>query len=537
MGLCLKASSANRWPKGVVPFQIDATTYPLGSAGRQQVLLAINAWNTTGIVSLVPATATDTNFVNITLSGTAGACSSPIGRQGGSQAVGCISSASAGVIMHEIGHALGLIHEHKRPDRNTFITVNPANIAAGFVGQFSPVDATNCPIGPYDCGSIMHYGPTSFSVDGVKPTITVINPAACANIGQRSALSAGDVAAARVMYDSVTGLNKFPVLSDTTDNGPALSFHDNALFLAWRGSGNDNLNVSVSDDRGGSFHGAHTSPETSDDAPALASHNGRLFIAWKGSGNDNINVGVVTRSSSGGIESISNKIILPPSDTTDASPAIASHNGNLYLAFKGSGNDNLNVMVSTDNGASFADSRKHVSGETSSDSPTLVSCGGSLYIGWKGSGNENFNVATVDVGTDPANPNITGFSNKVTFGDTTPLRPMLAQQNGLLFVSWKGAGNDNFNIMFPGDHAGCTQKFITTESSSHSPALASDASTMWVAWKGSGNENLNMAVVEFASQAADAVAQGLTAMNNDLFNGSYRFRRLWRRASRTSHKV
>jgi hypothetical protein len=224
----------------------------------------------------------------------------------------------------------------------------------------------------------------------------------------------------------------------------------------------------------------------------------------------------VNRSGSGArdIESISGKVIL--GETTDVSPALASHSGNLYLAFKGSGNENLNVMVSTDNGASFG--RKHVSGETTTDSPTLVSCGGSLYIGWKDSGNENFNVATVDVGTDPANPNITGFSNKVTFGDTTPLRPTLAQQNGLLFVSWKGAGNDNFNIMFPGDHDGCTQKFITTESSSHSPALASDAGTMWVAWKGSGNENLNIAVVEFASQAADSVAQGLTAMNNDLFN-------------------
>src|SRR4051794_11480103 len=112
----------------------------------------------------------------------------------------------------------------------------------------------------------MHYGATSFSVDGVKPTIKVVNSKVCTNIGQRIALSVGDVAAARVMYDSITGLSS-KILGDTTDNGPALAFHDNALFLAWRGSGNDNLNVSVSDDRGGSFHGKHTSPESSDDSP------------------------------------------------------------------------------------------------------------------------------------------------------------------------------------------------------------------------------------------------------------------------------
>ena len=41
---------------------------------------------------------------------------------------------------------------------------------------------------------------------------------------------------------------------------------------------------------------------------------------------------------------------------------------------------------------------------------------------------------------------------------------------------------------------------------------------MWIAWKGSGNENLNVAVVNFISQGADSIQQGVTAMNNDLFN-------------------
>jgi Astacin (Peptidase family M12A) len=480
------------------------------------VLLAVNAWNTTSVVKLVPFVATNTDFFFITRSADAAACSSPIGKQGGQQPVACSAAAAAGVIMHEIGHALGMIHEHKRPDRNTFITLNNSNIAPGRIGQFSPVDLTNCPIGPYDCGSIMHYGATSFSVDGLKQTITIKDPAICGNIGQRNLLSAGDLAAARTMYDSISTLSNKITLSDTSDFGPVLAFHDNALFLAWRGSGNDNLNVSVSDDRGVSFHGKHASPESSDDAPTLASHAGRLFIAFKGSGNDNINVAVVRRSATGArdIQSLSEKVTL--GDTSDASPAIASHNGSLYVAFKGSGNDNLNVAVSTDSGVSFGG--KYTSGETSSDSPALVSCGGSLYISWKGSGNENFNVATVDVGTDAANPSITGFSNKVTFGDTTGLRPALVRQGGLLFCSWRGAGNDNLNVIFPGDHDGCTQKFTTPESSSHAPSLAADDETMWMAWKGSGNEDLNVAVVEFESQSDDAAAQELTAMNNDIFN-------------------
>jgi hypothetical protein len=104
MGLCLKPSLTNRWPKGVVPYQIDPAVFPIGSAARQQVLLAINGWNTTSIVKLRQATATDADSINITKSSDAQACSSPTGRQGGSQPVACAAGASAGVIMHEIGH-------------------------------------------------------------------------------------------------------------------------------------------------------------------------------------------------------------------------------------------------------------------------------------------------------------------------------------------------------------------------------------------------------------------------------------------------
>src|SRR6266851_9144347 len=90
MGFCLAANSTNRWPKGVVPYQIDGAVFPAGSAGRQQVLLAINAWNTTSIVKLRPTTASDADFINITSSSDTKACSSSLGRQGGSQQVACI---------------------------------------------------------------------------------------------------------------------------------------------------------------------------------------------------------------------------------------------------------------------------------------------------------------------------------------------------------------------------------------------------------------------------------------------------------------
>jgi hypothetical protein len=53
------------------------------------------------------------------------------------------------------------------------------------------------------------------------------------------------------------------------------------MYIAWKGDGNDNLNVMVSTDKGQTFGNKFISPETSPQAPALAAHNGNLYIAWK----------------------------------------------------------------------------------------------------------------------------------------------------------------------------------------------------------------------------------------------------------------
>jgi hypothetical protein len=93
----------------------------------------------------------------------------------------------------------------------------------------------------------------------------------------------------------------------------------------------------------------------------------------------------------GQITGFSNKIIL--SDKSLNSPAIVSFNGQLYLAWKDDGNNNLNMMYSADGGKTFGN--KYTSTETSSDAPVLCMHNGNLYIAWKGKDNDNLNVAQV----------------------------------------------------------------------------------------------------------------------------------------------
>lgn len=81
-------------------------------------------------------------------------------------------------ILHEIGHALGLIHEHQRPDRDQFVEINKENVSGGFLWlngkvNFNLQDAELHT--PYDFESIMHYESTAFSKNG-KDTIIAKAP-------------------------------------------------------------------------------------------------------------------------------------------------------------------------------------------------------------------------------------------------------------------------------------------------------------------------------------------------------------------------
>ncbi|CAK9004247.1 unnamed protein product [Durusdinium trenchii] len=113
---------------------------------------------------------------------------------GGSQVMNVPPICSVGVVLHELLHALGMAHEQARPDRDKYITVLWQNIKPGMEGQFGVMgnaDASR----PYDLTSIMHYGPTAFTKNGL-PTLALtargqqqLNALGAYTIGQRDTLS------------------------------------------------------------------------------------------------------------------------------------------------------------------------------------------------------------------------------------------------------------------------------------------------------------------------------------------------------------
>ena len=149
--------ATNWWTNAVVPYEFDGN---VSSARRATVLEAMAEWEAVANVIFVPHNVA-TNYIHIQDHSTEN--SSMVGMDGGEQIVNIHTWHELFVIVHELGHALGLWHEQSRPDRNSYITVHFDRIQEDKEHNFDIHSSDGYIIGPYDFLSLMHYGQCAFS--------------------------------------------------------------------------------------------------------------------------------------------------------------------------------------------------------------------------------------------------------------------------------------------------------------------------------------------------------------------------------------
>lgn len=214
------------WPLVGSVFQIPYTI----QNGSANVNAAISYVNTVlaGVLQLVPQTS-EANYVTFNLNPSAGGgegCQSSVGMIGiGQQFISGSAGCTVASLVHEIGHTIGLLHEHQRPDRNAWVTFTPINADKPLIAGNLDFFTTNMqPIGLYDYSSVMHYPPFEFTKNNL-PVLESIPPGI--PLGNNTGFSAGDLDQVSRLY------GRAPAAVTVTTNPAGLKIMvDGVVFTA-----------------------------------------------------------------------------------------------------------------------------------------------------------------------------------------------------------------------------------------------------------------------------------------------------------------
>jgi hypothetical protein len=141
------------WPGSKIPYEVmsDITDQTL----LTRIDDAIAYWNSEAPVKLVERT-NEGDFLRIRdADGSGWNCSAQVGyRLGYGGHLNLNAPCPVGTIVHEMLHVAGIMHEHQRANRDTFVTMAPWASSGSNLGKRTVSWGTN-----YDMCSISHYSP------------------------------------------------------------------------------------------------------------------------------------------------------------------------------------------------------------------------------------------------------------------------------------------------------------------------------------------------------------------------------------------
>ncbi|UII76702.1 M12 family metallopeptidase [Flagellimonas sp. HMM57] len=192
-----------KWTDGVVYYVING----LSASVRSELQKSFDEWTSKTNVTFKERT-NQSNYVTISSSGSnSNSGVATLGMNGSRGFIRLGTRATAVVIIHELGHTLGYIHEQNRSDRDDFVIINFNNIVPDAQDQFFKSNSAIFLTGQFDINSTMMYGSFTFSRNG-QPTITDLN----GNLlpPRQASISALDIQGTNALYPA----------TDTNPAGP-----------------------------------------------------------------------------------------------------------------------------------------------------------------------------------------------------------------------------------------------------------------------------------------------------------------------------
>ncbi|XP_055837672.1 seminal metalloprotease 1-like [Episyrphus balteatus] len=186
-----------RWPNKTILYRFADGHFD--ASHKHSILIGMQTIENVSCIRFIPVEiTTKTGFINIT---SEPGCRSNVGYRRRIQNLnlsrGCFRP---GTIVHELLHSVGFYHQQSAADRDEFVRIAYENISSGREHNFNKYSSSV--VGDfgyaYDYGSIMHYGPKSFSKNGNNTIIPIPNPNV--RIGQRDGLSWKDIQKVNAMY-------------------------------------------------------------------------------------------------------------------------------------------------------------------------------------------------------------------------------------------------------------------------------------------------------------------------------------------------
>ena len=217
----------------IVPY---TTPNDLSDHQKEQINMALQEFNTKTCI-VFKERSNETDYLHIDPVNYPLSCRSAVGKKGGKQVVRCGNckvndSFNYGVLIHELMHAIGFMHEQNRSDRDAIINIDFDEIEnyerdegwpnGTWAKQFIKCNYTRigrkygCKIlNSYDKQSITHY-PATLGESNPRTIITSKVPCGeegC-NFGQRVGLSNGDIADIEKLYQCSIKYQQHQVLCD-----------------------------------------------------------------------------------------------------------------------------------------------------------------------------------------------------------------------------------------------------------------------------------------------------------------------------------